>query len=334
MKDKQDIDFVITWVDGNDSNWKKEKSQYLTDNNGDSTEIRYRDWGILKYWFRSVEANAPWVRKIHFVTYGHLPEFLNVNHPKLNIVTHNSFIPEEYLPTFSSHPIELNMHRIEELAECFVYFNDDMFINKPMEQKDFFVNGKPCYEALEGILQPRGSMEGIYWHILLNNMTVINNRFNKRQVYKNNLFKWLNWKYGMDVMRNICLFPWSGFGSIVNRHLAMPMLKSTMYEVWDEEYDVLNRTSLHKIRAITDVNPWLFRYWDIMKGNFAVKHNKGRAYHIKDVNIDLARRDIECALHDLICINDTSCIESFEYVKTAIRNAFQKRYPEKCSFER
>lgn len=334
MKDKQDIDFVITWVDGNDSNWKKEKSQYLTDNNGDSTEIRYRDWCILKYWFRSVEANAPWVRKIHFVTYGHLPEFLNVNHPKLNIVTHNSFIPEEYLPTFSSHPIELNMHRIEELAECFVYFNDDMFINKPMEQKDFFVNGKPCYEALEGILQPGGSMEGVYWHILLNNMTVINNRFNKRQVYKNNLFKWLNWKYGIDVMRNICLFPWSSFGNIVNRHLAMPMLKSTMYEVWDKEYEVLNRTSLHKIRAITDVNPWLFRYWDIMKGNFVVKHNKGRAYHIKDVNIDLARRDIECGLHDLICINDTSCIQNFECVKTAIQNAFQKRYPEKCSFER
>ena len=46
------------------------------------------------------------------------------NDPKMHIVRHEEFIPKQYLPTFSSHTIELNIHRIEGLAEYFVYFND------------------------------------------------------------------------------------------------------------------------------------------------------------------------------------------------------------------
>ena len=69
------------------------------------------------------------VRRIHFVTWGHLPSWLNKEHPKLNIVNHKDFIPEKYLPTFNSHAL-WNMHRIPGLAENFVYFNDDMFLIK------------------------------------------------------------------------------------------------------------------------------------------------------------------------------------------------------------
>ena len=56
---------------------------------------------------------------------------LEPDHPKLHIVNHRDFIPEEYLPTFSSHAIELNMHRIPDLAEHFLYFNDDVYLMKP-----------------------------------------------------------------------------------------------------------------------------------------------------------------------------------------------------------
>ena len=81
----------------------------------------------LQYWFRGVGKFAPWVNRIHFITYGHLPPWLNVDHPKINIVRHTDYIPKKYLPTFNSHVIELNIHRIEGLANCFVYFNDDTF---------------------------------------------------------------------------------------------------------------------------------------------------------------------------------------------------------------
>ena len=118
----QKIDFVITWVDDSDLEWREEKAKFSGE---DTRESKYRDWGLLKYWFRGVEKFAPWVNRVHFVTYGHIPEWLNTECPKLNIVKHDDFIPKEYLPTFSSHTIELNLHRIPGLMEHFSYFNDD-----------------------------------------------------------------------------------------------------------------------------------------------------------------------------------------------------------------
>ena len=78
------------------------------------------------------------MRKVHFVTWGHIPQWLNTKHPKLNIVCHEDFIPQKFLPTFNSHTIEWNFHRIPGLTEQFVYFNDDMFLLKPVYMEDFF----------------------------------------------------------------------------------------------------------------------------------------------------------------------------------------------------
>lgn len=144
---KQIIDFVITWVDGSDPLWFRQK-QNAKKKQGVSVDIddrieRYRDWEILKYLFRSIENFAPWVNNVYFVTCGHLPAWLNTECPKLQIVSHKDFIPEKYLPTFNSHSIEWNFHRIKNLSEHFVYFNDDMFLLHPIKPTDFFENGKP-----------------------------------------------------------------------------------------------------------------------------------------------------------------------------------------------
>ena len=87
-----DIDFVILWVDGNDPDWQAEKSRYQSEKEDDSNTVnRYRDWNLLPYWFRAVENFAPWVRKIHFVTWGHVPKFLQLDNSKLHIVRHDEF---------------------------------------------------------------------------------------------------------------------------------------------------------------------------------------------------------------------------------------------------
>src|SRR5699024_8846127 len=143
-KMSEKIDFVLTWVDGNDPDWQKVKNQYTVKDLGDNRDIRFRDWDNLQFWFRGVENFTPWVNKVHFVTWGHIPKWLNINHPKLNIVYHHDYIPEKYLPTFSSHVIELNLHRIKGLSDRFVYFNDDTFITKTMKESDFFISGLPC----------------------------------------------------------------------------------------------------------------------------------------------------------------------------------------------
>lgn len=329
----QNIDFVITWVDGSDSQWLEEKKKYSPQSaKTDDGDARFREWDLLKYWFRSVEINAPWVRKIHFITYGHLPEFLDTSHPKINIVKHEDYIPAEYLPTFSSHPIELNMHRIKDLSECFVYFNDDMYINSRTCPEDFFVDGKPCLEAIEACIRATDINE-VYEHIMLNNMAVINKNFKKREVVKKNFFKWYNPKYGKDIMRNVCLYPWNTFQNIINRHLPVPLLKSTFSKVWNAEQEVLDKTSSNKFRSITDVNPYLFRYWDIMTGNFVPKKQKGKAYHLGISDTESVTNDISNAKSKLICINDTSRIENFDEIKNKIDMAFSARYKEKSSFE-
>src|SRR5699024_7559051 len=113
------IDFVITWVDDSDSDWLNAKNSYVENEVKDSRDIRYRDWDTLHFLFRGIEKFTPWVNKVFLVTWGHLPKWLNLNHPKLRVVKHEEFIPKKYLPTFNSHTIELNLHRIKDLSERF-----------------------------------------------------------------------------------------------------------------------------------------------------------------------------------------------------------------------
>ena len=139
----QEIDFVVFWVDGSDPEWQQKKARYKGTPQ-QAASVRYRDWDILKYWFRAVETYAPWVRHIYFVADNQRPSWLNFDHPKLSFVDHRDFIPEEFLPTFQVNTIEDNLHRIKGLSEQFVVFNDDMFINAPIAPDYYFRNGLPC----------------------------------------------------------------------------------------------------------------------------------------------------------------------------------------------
>lgn len=108
----------MLWVNEKDPEWQKEKNKYeqkeLNEHeNVDNSKIRYRDWENLKYWFRGVEKFAPWANKIHFITCGHIPEWLNINNPKLHIVKHSEYMPARALPTFNSNAIELLIHKIQ-----------------------------------------------------------------------------------------------------------------------------------------------------------------------------------------------------------------------------
>ena len=134
--------------------------------------------------------------EIHFVTCGHVPAFLNLAHPKLHHVKHEGFLPPEVLPTFSSHAIEMNLHRIPGLAEHFVYFNDDMFLIRSVPETAFFRDGLPCTYGGEYPIELVGEI-GIWQHAAVNDLGVINAHFNKRtQVkkyggkYANRAYRW------------------------------------------------------------------------------------------------------------------------------------------------
>ena len=78
---EEEIDIVILCGFGIDPKWLVEKYKYSVKNDADGSIYRYRDWDLLQYWFRGAEKFAPWVRKIHFVTWGHIPQWLNVENP-------------------------------------------------------------------------------------------------------------------------------------------------------------------------------------------------------------------------------------------------------------
>lgn len=177
------IDFVITWVDSNDEKWLEEKRKYKDTNVNNINNVRYRDWDTLKYWFRAVEQNASWVNHIYFITFGHIPAWLNVQHPKLKVIKHADYIPQEYLPTFNSRVIELHMHKIEGLSENFVYFNDDMFLIDKVKPEDFFKNDMPCDSLVFNAIV--GDYKGIS-DIVCNDIGVINKYFDKSVFLKQN----------------------------------------------------------------------------------------------------------------------------------------------------
>ena len=108
----------------------------------DVSTSRFKDNNELRYSLRSVEKYVPWVRRIWLVTNGQVPSWLNLNHPRLTVVTHKEIFPNaSHLPTFSSPAIETHLHRIPGLSSRFIYLNDDVMFGAPVWPDDFYTAG-------------------------------------------------------------------------------------------------------------------------------------------------------------------------------------------------
>lgn len=328
------IDFVITWVDGDDPAWQAEKAKYRS--GGDSRAIRYRDWDALRYWFRAVECYAPWVNKVHFVTWGHVPSWLNTDHPKLHIVRHDQFIPREYLPTFSSHPIELNMHRIEGLSEHFVYFNDDFFLTAPVKPTDFFRGGLPC-DSLEETPMDLGSYSQMV-RIKTNDIVLLNLHKSKKQSRRAHPGKWFPLRTPGVMLKNLMLSPIRSrdFFGLKIHHLPQAYLKTTLQQVWEAEPDWLRETCSRKFRDDEDVSPHSFKFWQLVSGNFAPYNvRKAGCWFPAGTNCAAACDIIRRRSRKYLCYNDNDVSpEVFEQEKRALLAAFDEALPKKSSFER
>jgi len=324
------IDFVITWVDGSDPAWQKSRSSYLAACEEDHS-FYYRDWDNLQYWFRGIEKYTPWVNKVHFVTCGHLPPWLNTRHPQLNIVKHEDFMPEKYLPTFNSHSIEINLHRIKGLEEQFVYFNDDTFIIDHMQPQDFFKQGLPCASLILTVLAPRVPGDP-FFHYYINDLAVINHHFSKKQLRK----KWFSLKYGKLLLRNLYLAPvycFYGFFGFLNFHMPNSYLISTFKEVWEKEYHTLDAAAAHKFRTISDVNQYVFSYWQFAAGNFHPRKTDCGRFFIAGENDQELLASMSAPKCQMICINDSIAEIDFEAEKDMIKQQFNKLLPDQSAFE-
>ena len=337
-----DIDVVIPWVDPTDKEWQASKIKFLKDLNSDkvdNSENRFRDWDNFKYVFRGIDKFMPWVHKIYLITCGQVPDWMNKEaDDRLVIVNHSDYIPKEYLPTFSSHPIELNLHRIKELSEHFIYLNDDYFVINETSPEDFFVDGLPCDYALEDPITP--DHKDIFNNILINNMVLLNSHYDRRTVLKEQKKKFYSMCDKKAFVTNMCFRPLkrNHFFGLHYSHLASNILKSTIEKVWTENREILEATSSHKFRNADDVNQFIFKNEQYVTGKFHPYNiNRfGRAIQLDDT-IEGAVEDVCRTITDsdykMICINDCN-IENFDNTRTKINAALEKILPNPSVWER
>lgn len=336
----EEIDIVITWVDGGDTDWLKEKAKYS--NLAETTEsidpARFRDWGTLKYVLRSIEQNATWVNKIFLVTANQIPSWFK-SQDKLVIVNHTDFIPSEFLPTFSSHVIECFINRIPGLSKKFIYFNDDTMVLRPSKSSDFFVNDKPCDYAS---LHIHAVKESLMIHQIANNdISIINEHFDINNQLKQYRFKWFNPKYGIKrLLKTFILSKSPRFPGMEQHHMPQPYLRKTFEEVWEAEPALLLKTASHKFRDRNDINQWLFRDWQLASGNFEPVSPRNRGLMIdfekndEIEELEKCERELQKKKYLMICINDGDSIQNHELIMSRVQGALESTFPRKAPWER
>ena len=340
----EDIDFVLTWVDGSDPAWLAEKRRWEGAGAAEpqaggeaNADCRYRDYGILRYWFRAVERFAPWVRRVFFVTCGQKPDWLDEANPKLRLVDHRDFIPADYLPTFHSDTIELNLHRIGDLSERFVLFNDDMFLLRPVAPGDFFRKGLPVLPCDLGVPKWLGNTNAS--RVVVNNAGVLKRSLDVERLLRKRLGKIADVRalgFGRAAKNLVSLAVngiWipSTFG-----HVGLPHLKSTFEEIWRVRPETMDRTSRSRFRIDDGVNHWLACAWNVVTGRFVPINEKrtGKSVTLSDETLGSVCADIRGRVRPQICINDTDRIADPARCFAEVAAAFDAILPDKSSFEK
>jgi hypothetical protein len=155
------IDAVILWVDGADPRHAEKLARFLGSEpkqRSGAEPTRFHHAGELDYCLTSLLRFAPWLRRIHIVTDEQTPAILDRLGrcgfgDKFRLVDHREIFRgmEQHLPTFNSNSISTVLHRIDGLADQFIYLNDDFALLRSVTPDDFFRDG---HSVLRGRWRP------------------------------------------------------------------------------------------------------------------------------------------------------------------------------------
>lgn len=292
------MDLVITYVDGLDREWQKEYESYT---NIPILEKRFRDWGTLRYLFRGIEVNMPFIRRVHLVvaSESQIPQW--IDRENVNVVLHRDIIPAHYLPTFNSNTIEMHLHRIEGLDEQYLYFNDDIFPVAPSKPTDFFRDGK--------------AIIGMSRHCLALDMFKKICRNSDRLARKA-----LGLKPSLLFLRP--------------QHICAPMLRSECSALYSSvEQDIL--ASLTRIRCEHNVTQYTFTDYLYLKGLLIAEPQSKRHFSVGITSVSALRKFIDNPTCRLMCINDVKLSdERYEQMHDMLHSAFECKFPNKSKFEK
>jgi hypothetical protein len=291
------MDVVITYVDGLDPLWQKD---YEECTNIPILEKRFRDWGTLRYLMRGIEVNMPFIRKVHLVVArdSQVPEW--VNRDEVNVVLHKDIIPEQFVPTFNCNPIELHLHRIEDLDEQYVYFNDDVFPLMKCEPTDFFVDGK-------------GQL-GMSHHLFSFDMF--------KKICRNS-----------DVIARRALGMKPSLFFLRPQHVCTPMIKSECEEMYERVKDDLH-ASITMTRTAKNISQYVFLNYMYLKGTLQNKRLSKRHFSLGITSVKELREFITNPTRKFTCINDVKLShERFEELRRVLIEAFETLLPNKSKYE-
>ena len=293
-----DIDMVFSWVDGAHAGRVEERA----DGSDDGPE-RYRQIDELRYALRSVHAFAPWVRRIFIATDSAAPAWLDPANPRVRIVRSEEFFADPAaLPTFNSHAIESQLHHIPDLAEHFLYSNDDMFFGRPVSPMMFFSPG------------------GISRFVEATTRIGLGTSGPDRTGHDN----------AMRVNRSLLR---ARFGRTITRHLEhcpAPLRRSVLAELEREFPDDFARTAASRFRAGDDISVTnsLYHYYALLTGR-AVTQTGLRVRYVETTLAGTAGelRQLErLRRHEMFCLNDGSAPEISEEARIATITSFLERY--------
>lgn len=141
MCQPQQVDIVFTWVDDKDPTWQAKRSKYNEDIvTRDAVDgARFANHDELLYALRGVFRYFDGIGQVFLVTDKQTPWFWDEFADRVTIIDHEQIMPADVLrPTFNSHVIESCLHKIPNLADQYLYFNDDVILTNTTGVSDFF----------------------------------------------------------------------------------------------------------------------------------------------------------------------------------------------------
>ena len=308
------IDIVVTYCNDKDPIWKNQLDHYLkeegvTDRQATGEE-RYRDWECFKYWFRGVEKNCKWVNKVFLIVAcpSQVPDWLDTSNPKLRIVYHDEFIPKILLPTFNATTIELFLSNIEDLSNCYVYCNDDFYFINEINRDMFFLVHLPVYGSSGTPLRKYTGalLEGTdaTFYKALNNCMDFQLKIAKDRAKSYDIIH-LPTPHRKD------------FEQFIGMHFGDDIIKHQMPSKFRHSDNLSHKAYIDLYRDIAEfvVNEHLY---DNSK-YVTLKSDLGFAKYWT------------C---DMVCFNDTEQLDDYELTKKKLIDFFERKFPDKSSFER
>ncbi|AXI78039.1 stealth family protein [Peterkaempfera bronchialis] len=309
------IDVVYTWVDGSDPVLAAKREAHRDGTTGliaarEVGSSRYTSHDELKYSLRSLEMYADFIRHIYIVTDGQKPHWLNEDAEGITVVDHRDILPAEALPVFNSHAIESRLHRIPGLSEHYLYFNDDVFVNRPVEAGRFFHgNGialLPFSPFKLGVGAPQSEEPA------------------PNSAGKN--------------VREVILRAHGRYITNKFLHTPHPQLLSVMKELHDLGIPELESTTRSRFRSIRDVAPaaTLHHHWAMVTGRAVPGEYSFRYVELgkPDLRERLARL-ANAADVDFFCLNDVSTDDARrDAIRGTAHTFLERRFPFASRFEK